>query len=765
MRIIYFLFFLLVFDLSLSAQTIDARFGKNRVQYERFEWQYVESDNFIIYFYQGGQDLAKYVLSEAESSLPFIRSKIDYEMDNKIEIVVYTQITELRQTNMGLKYQSNNSGGVANMVENKYFIAFNGDHEELKKDVRSGIAASIMQKMLFGHKIQEIVQNSIMLDLPVWFTEGVVQYLGEEWNTELDNTMRYWVNNGVIKNINALEGQDAKIAGQCFWNYLVEQYGEKSISNIIYLSRVNHSMDNAFLFVLGIDTEELLNNWYRYLNDTYLAGEGVLIPNYATNGNDTLLLAKVRTRKTDKNIANALLSPDGQKIVYTVIQNGKYKIILKDIAKNSKKKILKAGINLPEFPLDRNYPIISWNTKSEIVNIIYERRNKIFITNYHINNGVVLNEECTKFQQIHSACFAQNDETIVISAVRNGHTDLYTYYIPTAKVTTLTSDLYDDLDPLYINEDGLEAVLFVSNRTDDTLRMDYPDTLTYFGNKNLFLLTLQKPNNPLHQLSFTGYANEKNPERYSRGFFTYLSDESGVYNRYLGKIDSSYITTDTLVFYRDSISKNPGISLKNLELMAGVDSVALIPQWSYSAMTKPITDEFYNLQLASVSHNANRTAFYVKDKKIDKIIGLPKIELEKIKFTSPKETNYRKITKKVTKTVTINTNSSNPKSPPINATPIVLGNPLKQVNKTPNTQDTVSNPIEEKSLTEDYLNANVKKNNNVVDVSFTDSDSLELIKPVKPVENTRPDYYFQSEFDYYSIFNEDSLLVNVNNSK
>ena len=40
------------------AQINREQFGKNRVQFKNFNWQFYSSDNFDIYFYEGGQDNA-----------------------------------------------------------------------------------------------------------------------------------------------------------------------------------------------------------------------------------------------------------------------------------------------------------------------------------------------------------------------------------------------------------------------------------------------------------------------------------------------------------------------------------------------------------------------------------------------------------------------------------------------------------------------------------------------------------------------------------
>ena len=42
---------------SLRAQVNTVEFGKNRLQFKNFKWQYYQTPNFNTYFSQGGQEL------------------------------------------------------------------------------------------------------------------------------------------------------------------------------------------------------------------------------------------------------------------------------------------------------------------------------------------------------------------------------------------------------------------------------------------------------------------------------------------------------------------------------------------------------------------------------------------------------------------------------------------------------------------------------------------------------------------------------------
>src|SRR3982751_2410546 len=72
----FFISVLLLFFISHfgKAQVNAVEFGKNRVQYKKFKWQYYQTKNFNAYFNQNGQELAKYVAQCAEKELPLIEA-------------------------------------------------------------------------------------------------------------------------------------------------------------------------------------------------------------------------------------------------------------------------------------------------------------------------------------------------------------------------------------------------------------------------------------------------------------------------------------------------------------------------------------------------------------------------------------------------------------------------------------------------------------------------------------------------------------------
>ena len=202
-------------------QTTQTEFGKNRVQYhDQFqEWSQYESRNFLTYWYGDGRLIGQAVVQMAEYDFYEIQGILEHRMNDKIEIIVYNDVTDLKQSNIGSEevfmtggneklnasnYKSgtavgSNTGGQTKIVNNKMFVYFNGDHNDLRRQVREGVASVYLNAMLFGSNLQEIVQNAVMMNLPTWFKEGLISFVGEEWNTELDNQMRDLFQSGLYE--------------------------------------------------------------------------------------------------------------------------------------------------------------------------------------------------------------------------------------------------------------------------------------------------------------------------------------------------------------------------------------------------------------------------------------------------------------------------------------------------------------------------------------------------------------------------------------
>ena len=87
----------------ITAQQIQTEFGKNRVQYtdDMYKWWMYETQNFIVYWYGKGRNIAESAVQIAEYAHPDIQNLVEHRINDKIEIVVYTDASDLLQSNIG----------------------------------------------------------------------------------------------------------------------------------------------------------------------------------------------------------------------------------------------------------------------------------------------------------------------------------------------------------------------------------------------------------------------------------------------------------------------------------------------------------------------------------------------------------------------------------------------------------------------------------------------------------------------------------------
>jgi len=98
------LIFISVISVScLSGQSIYTEFGKNRVQYhDDFEnWWMYETENFVTYWYGKGRNVAEPVIKLAELDNDMIRNVLEHRFNDKIQIIVYLDVTDMKQSNIG----------------------------------------------------------------------------------------------------------------------------------------------------------------------------------------------------------------------------------------------------------------------------------------------------------------------------------------------------------------------------------------------------------------------------------------------------------------------------------------------------------------------------------------------------------------------------------------------------------------------------------------------------------------------------------------
>src|SRR3984893_9864081 len=94
---IFFITSIILLSFSFTqAQVSSVIFGKNRVQYKKFKWQYYQTKNFNTYFEENGMPLGKYVAQIAEQELPSIEKFVEYGLQRRANLIIYNHFYDLQ---------------------------------------------------------------------------------------------------------------------------------------------------------------------------------------------------------------------------------------------------------------------------------------------------------------------------------------------------------------------------------------------------------------------------------------------------------------------------------------------------------------------------------------------------------------------------------------------------------------------------------------------------------------------------------------------
>jgi WD40 repeat protein len=523
-------------------------FGKNRVQYFNYYWSYYRFDNFDCYFNEYGVDLAQFTANYALKKLEEIEDYFDYNLEKRIIFIIYNKNNEYRQSNVGLvtfDEDTYNTGGFSRIIKNKVMLYYEGDHIAYQKQIAESITEVIINEMLYNADFRDRISSSSVIYMPDWFIKGLTRYVGSGWDYGAENKVRDGIKSGKYKNINHLESEDAIVAGQSFWRFIGRKYGDAIIPNILYLTKVYKNTDDGFLYVLGIKLKDLLKEWKEFYTAEYSTSNN-------GPGEDGNILKKSKKEQIYQQVK---VSPDGKYLAYVTNDWGRKKIWLYDQTTGKQKAIFRAEPKY-EHKTDNTYPVLAWHPSGRILTFINEEKAGMVIYFYRVGEKKTESRNFLYFDKVLSCSYSPDGSRLVLSAVKDGITDIYIHTIASGTNDQITRDVDDDLDPSFLKNNPAE-IIFSSNRLSDTLRNDgYPFEKTS-GIFDLFTYNVDKKNNILVRLSEGSYSSRYNAEEVAKNRFLYVGDNNGILNRYTSVFDSSISYIDTATHFRYFIKSSP----------------------------------------------------------------------------------------------------------------------------------------------------------------------------------------------------------------
>lgn len=538
-------FFVIILVLTLLPQLVFGQyFGKNKVQYENFHWQYIQSEHFDIYFTNGGKQVAEFAAETAEASYLQLREDLRYDLVDRITIIVHNSHNDFEQTNVDLNPSEESVGGFTEFFNNRVVVPYEGEWEKFRHVIHHELTHAVMLQMVYGAGVQSIITGMARLRMPLWLIEGLAEYESRGWDTESDMFIRDATLNEYIPPVEYLYGFMAYKGGQSVLYYLADKYGGEKIGELLGKIKVTKSFDRGLKQSIGIETKDLTEKWHMYLKREYW-------PDIADRKEPEEFAKKLTDHKKWNNFVNSgpALSPKGDKIAFLSDKSGYFDIYLMSAIDGKIISKLVSGqqtSNLEELHWLRAG--ISWSPNSKFIVFAAKSGAEDALYVVNVKKKKIVREYKFGLDGIFSPSWSPNGEDIAFMGIQNGQGDIYSYNSKTGDLTQITNDVFSDIQPQW-SPDG-KTIAFASDRGNfydgNKISTNFKISSEDYSQKDIYLINVATKK--IEQITRTSGIEGSPVFSPDGNKLAYVSDQSGIFNVYIYNLDSgiNYPITNVL---------------------------------------------------------------------------------------------------------------------------------------------------------------------------------------------------------------------------
>ncbi|MBE0559200.1 MAG: PD40 domain-containing protein, partial [Proteobacteria bacterium] len=538
---------------ALPAIAQNSIFGKNKVQYEKFAWQYIQSDHFDVYYTQDGYELAVFAAEAAEDAYESIRKLFRYEITERLVLVVHNSHNEFQQTNVISEYLEEGIGGVTELFKNRVVVPFEGNYRQFRHVIHHELVHAVLNDMFYGGSIQSLITSGTTLILPLWFNEGIAEYSSLGWDKNTDMFMRDAVLQNYLPPIPYLGGYFAYRGGQAVWYYIAVRYGEEKIGEILNRIRGARSIDQGFRSTIGLTVNELSEKWQRELKTWYW-------PDIARYQDPADLGRRLTDHSKESNFYNTspAISPQGDRVAFISDRADYFSIYLMSASDGSNMERLITGQQTSDFEeLHLLTPGITWSPDGTKIALAVKSGEYDAIMIVDVESG---DQERITFHLdgIFSVHWSPDGTMLAFVGQKSPQSDIYVYNLSTKELSQITNDIFSDADPVFSPDS--KSIFFSSDRS-IYLDASYlpPDfrMITYdYSQYDLFAVDITTKR--VRRVVGEDDSDETSPVLSADGkTLIYISDRNGINNIYARNLETGAdrpLTNSLSGLYQLSIS-------------------------------------------------------------------------------------------------------------------------------------------------------------------------------------------------------------------
>jgi len=518
-------------------------FGRNKVQYETFDFRVLETPHFDIYYYPEAEEAIGDVARMAERWYVRLSRILDHDFDQRQPVIMYANHPHFQQTTALSGEISEGTGGVTEAFKQRVIMPFSYSLEEtdhvLGHELVHAFQYDISGLGRAGGGIEAAAQR---FQVPLWFIEGMAEYLSVG---PTDPLTAIWLRNaaisGEIPTIRELADDPTIFPyryGMAVWAYIGGRWGDAVIGQILRMAGEGVPYQLTFERVLNVSLDELSGDWESAVRRAYLPQ--LALRSEAREDARGLITSE---RGSGRLNVGPSLSPDGRLLAYLSQQSsGDVELMLADAQSGEVIRRLQRGTGFDAHfgSLRYIHSAGTWSPDGTQFAFSALRGGTDLLVLIDVESADRNREfEVPMVGEITSPTWAPDGRSIVFSGINGGITDLYSIDVATGEARRLTNDRYTELQPAF-SPDG-SMIAFVTDRFGTDL------TNLSFGEYEVALFEVASGRITL----VPGMAGTKNinPQWSREGdSLFYVSNRSGIPNIYRVAIATGQTTQVTNLF-------------------------------------------------------------------------------------------------------------------------------------------------------------------------------------------------------------------------
>lgn len=524
-----------LFSSLLFPSAFSQYFGRNKVNYEKFPFEVLESPHFKIHHYVADKSRINWFAKSTEQWYRMHQAVLADTFKEKNPIIVYNDHAGFQQTNVIDQLIGVGTGGVTEGLKNRVVMPFFESRAQTDHVLGHELVHAFQYHMV---KSSDSLSLSSLGNLPLWMVEGLAEYMSIGTH---DPLTALWLRSAVLTNrLPTLRDLTNKPDlffpyrwGQAFWVYVTGMYGDNIIKQL-FMTTAKVGYRDAVKRVLGLDEKTFSEKWQQAIRNAY----GPFQKSTSLTATGTEIINRKNAGRL--NIVPSI-SPDGKLVSFWTekdlfnidlfLANAENGNIIKKISSNS------FNTHIDEYSSFESS--VAWSPDSrQLAFVVFSKgKNQLLIVD---TDGKIQEQyELPGISGFSNPAWSPDGKTIVISGLVNGQSDLYAFNLETKKLEQLTNDIYSDLLPSW-SPDG-KWIVFTTDRAGTTKPVQHK----YSHNIALYDVA----NKRIRSLDFFPGANNLNPVFAPDNHTVYfLSDHDGFRNLYSGDIHTGELSKLTNLY-------------------------------------------------------------------------------------------------------------------------------------------------------------------------------------------------------------------------